>query len=632
MSTTEVTNAMYEAFDPQHSTYRGRLNFSSGDNEAAVWVSWYNATAYAAWLRAQTGIAWRLPTEAEWEFAARGNDSSTRYSYFWTGDTVPNEMQKNQKDAGLPPVHHDAIDLTVGKTAANGFGLHDTIGNVEEWVHDWWDWYDGPPPSTTGPKSSTAADPTGPVNGTFRVTRGGSHSTLLYYLRTANRAAALPDERSWYIGIRLAADTDPETGEAALVDRGADQLHADSNSRELPPTAPHGIKDIRRAELSPGASSMAPIVTKYVNIGGDGVTYLPFAYHNHDPTLVVCPDNSVLTAWFSGDGEIGREVGLATARMPAGGSKFPNASVFLDAPDRCQCCPSFFLDPDSKVLYSFSSMSAAGDYSDIVGVLRWSTDCGLTWNEAPDIIWPDHGIAHQIVVTTIKNSHGEVLVPADHWGELPYVKKGDQSVIQHAPAGKLADRSAWTVNSTGQTGSHHSSIVELRNGSYVAVGRGHPINGTMAFSYSVNDAFSWIAHESSFPMIHGGQREVMIRLGAIDQPIMCCSFANDPMPVPSSDGGTFEATGLYCALSFDEGETFAQRRVMTDDETVEGHMQEGFDGRMFRMSYNSSEPDGYMDADVGPDGTIHLITSRNHYKFNLPWLSTPATPPAATGS
>ncbi len=96
-----------------------------------------------------------------------------------------------------------------------------------------------------------------------------------------------------------------------------------------------------------------------------------------------------------------------------------------------------------------------------------------------------------------------------------------------------------------------------------------------------------------------------------------------PPPHPSSP-----VIGLYCALSTDEGNTFPVRRTITTDFTVAGHMQEGFDGAMFHMAYNSGEPDGYLAATVGrTDGLIHLITSRNHYAFNLAWLQTAATPP-----
>jgi formylglycine-generating enzyme required for sulfatase activity len=76
MQTVPATRR-YELFDPSHRALRGKLGFSSGDDEAVVFVSHTNATAYCAWLTQRTGTPHALPTEAEWEFAARGNDSAT---------------------------------------------------------------------------------------------------------------------------------------------------------------------------------------------------------------------------------------------------------------------------------------------------------------------------------------------------------------------------------------------------------------------------------------------------------------------------------------------------------------------------------------------------------------------------
>ena len=196
LGATEVTNAEYELYDPAHRALRGKAGFSKQDNEAVVFVSHENATRYTQWLAKREGKPYRLPTEAEWEFAARGG-GSTNGSYFWTGDVLPAEMMKAQNigttgkgtDGGLP-TPSSAVPLTVGRFAANSFGLHDTLGNVEEWVSDW-----------HGPYSAASAvNPTGPSDGIFRVTRGGSHTTEPYYVRTANRHGALPAERSWYIG------------------------------------------------------------------------------------------------------------------------------------------------------------------------------------------------------------------------------------------------------------------------------------------------------------------------------------------------------------------------------------------------------------------------------------------------
>eukprot|EP00038_Savillea_parva_P001532 m.104777 g.104777 ORF g.104777 m.104777 type:complete len:879 (-) comp10537_c0_seq2:67-2703(-) len=636
MSATEVTNRQYEQFDPSHKGLRGKLGFSTGDDEAVVFVSWNDAVNYTRWLSDTTGHAYSLPTEAEWEFAARGNNTATNGSAFWTGDAIPPTMLNNPKDTGIPT---SGLPLTVARFASNGFGLFDTLGNVEEWVHDW-----------HGPYTNEAQqDPVGPSSGTFRATRGGSHSTEPYYLRSANRAGALPEERSWYIGFRVVLNgtaskvktasgqpfnTLPQSDYPATRTDQTGQPHSDHAHR----TTSHSTTNTTESWPTWNPIPMVPVVRRYVNWPGNG-SALPFSLHNHEPTIVACPDGSVYANWYSTNcGEPGRCTGLVDARLAPGAKEWTTARVQLDAPDRCQCCTALYLDRTSGVLYHFSGMSAAGTYEDIIGTLQSSTDCGATWT-APKIIWPDHGIEHQIVVTIIASLDGtNMLIPCDHWGTPPYTLEGDQSIVQHAPMDRLADPSAWTRAATpgafyNNTGSHHTSIVALRNGSYLAVGRAHDIDGTMPMAYSNDGGHVWFAHASPFTGIHGGQREVMIRLGSPNQPLMHCTYANGPPAyqptyVNDSAGGRFTITGLYCAVSYDDGETWPNRRTITDTFSHDGRQWPGFDGKNFTMSYNSGEPNGYMAATVSDDGKIHLITSRNSYSFNLAWLAAKPDPPS----
>lgn len=294
------------------------------------------------------------------------------------------------------------------------------------------------------------------------------------------------------------------------------------------------------------------------------------------------------------------------------------------------------MDRDSGILYHFSSMGAAEMYKkSSIGILRTSKDCGETWSK-PEIIWPEHGIDHQIVVTVLKSTKGEFLVPTDQWGNEPFEGEGNQDAIHHAPFGKAFDQKAWTVLSPKEhthtsTQSHHTSIVELRNGSILAIGREHDIDGTMPQAISKDGGYTFKARASSFTGIHSGEREVMIRLGDMSQPLMHCTFANGPPDyrptyIPDSSGGSFPVTGVYCALSFDEGHSWDTRKLVTTNLTEEGKIVQGRDHSSFKMSHNSSEPDGYMAATVTDDGMIHLITSQNSYSFNLAWLKAKASP------
>ena len=155
------------------------------------------------------GLPYRLPTEAEWEYACR---AGTR-THYHTGDHLPDAFLKNARRSWFPDPERtepgDVVSLAVGKTPPNAWGLCDMHGNVEEWCHDWYGPYE--------PGKQT--DPVGRVAGDFRVTRGGSHSAEIYYLRSANRMGALADESSWLIGFRVVIAPLPNTAPLPVAER-----------------------------------------------------------------------------------------------------------------------------------------------------------------------------------------------------------------------------------------------------------------------------------------------------------------------------------------------------------------------------------------------------------------------------
>jgi formylglycine-generating enzyme required for sulfatase activity len=161
-----------------------------------VQIAWDDAVAYANWAGK------RLPTEAEWEFAARGGLDGKRFTW---GDEppTPDKSRANIWHGEFP--HRNTKDDGYYRTAPvktyepNGFGLFDMAGNVWEWCNDWygWNYYSWSPYD----------NPTGPSSGEVcRVLRGGSWFDGTYILRCAMRAYYLPDTRSHYSGFRLVLD------------------------------------------------------------------------------------------------------------------------------------------------------------------------------------------------------------------------------------------------------------------------------------------------------------------------------------------------------------------------------------------------------------------------------------------
>jgi formylglycine-generating enzyme required for sulfatase activity len=156
-----------------------------------IYVSWEDAQSYVAWLNAQAGLtgkpdAYRLPSEAEWEYACRAG-TTTRYSF-------GNEISKSQAKFG----GWNFIGKTepVGSLPANAFGLHDMHGNVGEWCQDCWNAnYHGAP-------ADGSAWTTGDCS--LRVLRGGSWGSYPNWLRSAYRIGADPSDQYISIGFRLA--------------------------------------------------------------------------------------------------------------------------------------------------------------------------------------------------------------------------------------------------------------------------------------------------------------------------------------------------------------------------------------------------------------------------------------------
>jgi hypothetical protein len=161
----------------------------------------------------------------------------------------------------------------------------------------------------------------------------------------------------------------------------------------------------------------------------------------------------------------------------------------------------------------------------------------------------------------------------------------------------------------------------------MAFGRGDNIDEKMPRSISSDMGKTWTYSPSIFPPVSGGQRCVLLRLK--EGPIFFASFTgnrteSEAMSITDASGKERLITGLFGALSFDEGETWPCIRLISDDGP--GREMETMDGRPFTMGFSSAEPGGYLSVCQAADGIIHLISSRQHYAFNLAWLKTP--PPA----
>lgn len=187
----QVTNADYARFvdSSGHAQplYCDDPRFND-PQQPVVAVSWVDALSYCEWLGAVAGRPCRLPTEAEWEFAARGGAEGRRYPWDDSAAQLQPGYATRRTDGPEP----------VGQRPPNAYGLYDMCENVHEWCSDWYaaDYY----------SVSPARNPGGPETGSRRVSRGGSWRHQIRISRCAARSSLAPDLHYTDFGFRVAFD------------------------------------------------------------------------------------------------------------------------------------------------------------------------------------------------------------------------------------------------------------------------------------------------------------------------------------------------------------------------------------------------------------------------------------------
>jgi len=561
-------------FDAEHKKLRGKdSGLSQGDNEAVINVSWYDAEAFCKWLSDKEGLSYRLPTEAEWEYACRAGTGTD----FNTGDDYPQLYRKNQWLVRGP----EKVDLTVGMYPANAWGLYDMHGNVEEWCADWYGPY----------KANSQKDPVGYKTGDFRVTRGGSHSTYIYYLRSSNRMAAMPEYMHWLLGFRVVIGADP-AGKKLKRDR------IPLNQQNVQQRAPSSVLSCPDPKKPYFAKPKS-----FVRIPADSAGPV-FALHNHDPAIVECPNGDLLACWYSCLAEKNRELGQAASRLRWGTDQWEQASPFWDVPDRNDHAPAMWYD-GKDTIYHFTGMSFGGGYNNMVIVMRTSTDNGATWSRGR-IIAADHKSGHMPVEAVFRTNDGGIALTSDG---SPTLWLGDKDAIYWRSCG-------------GAIGGNHPGVVQLSDGGFYGLTRDMKVEGRMPIVTSVDGGKTWDYKPSDFPTIHGGQRLVLMKLK--EGPLFFASFADKGIEIVDKAGVKRNVRGVFTAISTDEGKTWPNKRLVSDDGP--GTALPSTNGGLFTMSARIGEYYGYMAGCQGTNGVVHLITSKTHYAFNLKWLVTPSDP------
>jgi formylglycine-generating enzyme required for sulfatase activity len=201
LATCQVTNAEYARF--LHDTRSQPPPFWNNTNlnhreQPVVGVSWHEAVHYCEWLNIRTGQRFRLPTEAEWERAARGGGEGQLYPW---GERPPQSLPRYSGRwlNGPEPV---------GRAEANGYGLYNMCDNVHEWCSDWF--------ASGYYAVSPERNPHGPDTGDRRVSRGGSWRHHIKMSRCAGRSSIPPEFQYADYGFRIACDVGSQKSEGKL--------------------------------------------------------------------------------------------------------------------------------------------------------------------------------------------------------------------------------------------------------------------------------------------------------------------------------------------------------------------------------------------------------------------------------
>ncbi len=506
-----VRNEDFVRFKPAHRQIVLDRGLEWRSQDPVEFVTWHDAAAYCAWLSADAGARYRLPTEAEWEYVARR-----------------------------------AAKLKLGSLP----------GETWEWCGDWWAPYPADPQT----------DPVGPAAGEVRIIRGG---------RLANRSGSVPEDRRPGLGFRVVQAPLPATrpwplpgpaapflhvnrttkswtpadnvGEGAFFSGGEFYIEPPERPLQLPYFGRHHVPSLTWCDNgdllataftapSDRSDQMAILLTRRRAASG-----------RWDPAarFFIAPDRNVTSAVLhhAVDGEIHHYNGLGgfgAARTTAftllkRTSRDHGAS--WSAPRTVHEYPALPASPETR-----SGEPRLWPHMDIVEL-----------DDGTLILPSDSGSGQD------QGSVGSVLFESRDDGE---------SWSERTRFGWNADGYAIPGQQAGWIAGIHAPVVVLADGRWLALGRGNNIDGHAPWSESSDQGRTWTYRRSPFPPLHSGQRPVMLRLH--QGPILLVSLTGppargaDPVPISITDaaGRTRPRLGTFAALSYDEGLTWPHVKLV----------------------------------------------------------------------
>ncbi len=505
MSVTEVTVEQYRQFRPEFHPNPYYAPYVSG-------VSWNDAVAFCEWLSKKEHKTYRLPTEAEWEYAARAGSRTP----FPSGDTPP------------------------AAEAPNAWGLKNMNTGVAEWVLDWHGMY------PAGPQT----DPVGPAHGIAKVVRGGGldykqsktdggkhlPAELPYYARSANRASVAPvfESPDHGIGFRVVQADMPKTAplpDVPLLFSIGVKRSAPDLTKGPDPSKP--FYHTRRLFPNFGDRDLRAVVWKIGLTPGIGLAY-------HNSALQMCPNGDLVAAYYNTPKyEDDPDQSILTMRLRFGTDEWDMPEPWPDFTDAADAAPVFWND-HGKLWFFFGSPRLMGGPP---FQFMTSMDSGVTWSaiEFPHLEGPVGKFTPQPINSVVRSREGTIYLPVDG--------AGGQSVV----FASQDDGKTW-YDTGGRTAGRHTTLVIGKDGALIGFGgKNTEIDGFMPKAISRDGGKTWVKSKTPFRPLGSGQRPSIIRLASGRLFFVADLFDKKKLGPAGA--------GAFVALSDDDGETWKTRQL-----------------------------------------------------------------------
>lgn len=567
MSENEITAKQYQAFQ---MSYEDEGNFSP----SASGMSWYDAVRFTQWLSRKEHRNYRLPTEAEWEYACRAGSIS--------------------------PFSSGNQPLPSGQ--ANAWGLTNMESGVPEWVLDWYGPYPGSPQT----------DPVGPDNGFSKVVRGGGFMTVRRgqeedntfvpaYRRCANRASVAPGYHGQeVIGFRIVMAPMPYTKPWPQYKPFVRSFVKSAGSVPVAARPDPSKPWFQQRDMLPIPPENASTLEIEAAGFGGGIHD-----HNHSPGLAVMPNGDVLAIFFSSSAagsEYAPSTSFVATRLRFGSNEWDPPELFYDFAD---------VNDQSALLWADGGkVNFFGGGIGLVGVpfrWTWSNDSGATWSpiKFPVLLGSVGGYSPQPITSAFRGPRGTLYVATD--------AIGGKSVLWSSH-----DKGKTWEDTGGRTGGRHTAFVVLKDGCILGMGgKNTNIDGYMPESISCDGGHTWTVRKSRFAALGSNQRPTIIRL-ADGRLFFASNFQNRRQKAPAG----IKQRGAFVALSSDEGQTWKIKRLSTA-LPHESHVVPPR-GQWHERDYGGDATLGYTVAAQAPNGLIYLISTMNHpaqeFEMNEAWI------------